>query len=93
MEDLLTLALGFGFVLMGGETVLLGVATSRARVLPRWCGFLLVAGGGAVGLLGLALLFGVRPAAVALGAGVVLGPIWLVSSYALWSRRGEAARR
>jgi hypothetical protein len=68
---------GFGFqlgiLLMGLGLVLLGVATLRARVLPRWCG------------IGLVVLV-VFSALGAYGGFVALGLIWLALGYALWSQ-------
>src|SRR5215210_8275376 len=73
---------GFGF--MAGilftslGLVLIGIATLRAGVLPRWCGFGLVA----------LVLFSVLGA---YGGFVVVGLIWLALGYALGSKKGEAA--
>jgi hypothetical protein len=61
---------------------LLGVATFRARVLPRWCGVLLVAFPAAFVLM--FTLVDYSGAARAL-----LGPYWLALGYALWSHQGE----
>ena len=55
--------------------VLLGVATLRARGLPRWCG--------------VALIFAL-PVSAALGdydGGIVFGLFWLALGYVLWSER------
>ncbi len=65
---------------------LLGVATFRARVLPRWCGILLVAFP-AVFIL-LFFLVDYSGAARAL-----FGPYWLALGYALWSERGASVRQ
>jgi hypothetical protein len=62
---------------------LLGIATFRARVLPRWCGVLLVAFP-AVFIL-MSFLVDYSGAARAL-----LGPYWLALGYALWSERGAS---
>lgn len=51
--------------------VVLGVATLRAGVLPRWCGVLLIAG------------LPVSSALEAFGGGVVLGAAWAMVGYAL----------
>jgi hypothetical protein len=65
---------------------LLGIATFRARVLPRWCGVLLIA----------------YPAIFALAfylvdfygeARVLLGLPWLALGYALWSERGASVEQ
>lgn len=58
--------------------VLMGIATLRAGVLPRWCGFGLVA-------LVVFLTLG------AYGGFVVVGLIWLALGYALWSGKSEVA--
>jgi hypothetical protein len=61
---------------------LLGVATFRARVLPRWCGVLLVA---QLPLLVFLMAF--------YGAGgLALGLVWLALGYALSSERDQAAK-
>jgi hypothetical protein len=62
-----------GILLMSLGLVLLGVATLRARVLPRWCG------------IGLVVLV-VFSALGAYGGFVALGLIWLALGYALWSQ-------
>jgi hypothetical protein len=61
---------------------LLGVATFRARVLPRWCGVLLVAF--PVVFLLVFSLVDYSGAARAL-----FGPYWLALGYALWSHQGD----
>ena len=70
---------GFGFLvgllLVSLGLVLLGVATLRARVLPRWCG---------VGLIALVLF----SALGAFGGFVVVGLLWLALGYALRSQMG-----
>lgn len=55
----------------------LGIATLRARVLPRWCGVLLLA---------YVPLFVLLLAAYGWG-GIALGLLWLALGYALLSRR------
>jgi hypothetical protein len=73
---------GYGFVagilLTSLGLVLMGVATLRAGVLPRWCGFGLVA---TVVFLALG----------AYGGFVVVGLIWLALGYALGAKESEAA--
>jgi hypothetical protein len=68
---------GFGFLLgillMSLGLVPLGVATLRARVLPRWCG---------IGLVALVVF----SALGAYGGFVAFGLIWLALGYALWSQ-------
>jgi hypothetical protein len=72
---------GFGFLLgillMSLGLVLLGVATLRARVLPRWCG---------IGLVALVVF----SALGAYGGFVAFGLIWLALGYALWSQLGTS---
>ncbi len=67
---------GFGFMvgvlLTSLGLVLMGIATLRARMLPRWCGS---------GLIALVVF----SALVAYGGFVVAGLIWLALGYALWS--------
>jgi hypothetical protein len=60
--------------------VLYGVATLRARVLPRWYGVVFI-------------IF--WPVAILLGdyAPIWIGLVWLALGYALWSRRGVAAEQ
>src|SRR5215208_7937498 len=58
-------------VLIG--SVLLGAMTLRARVLPWWCGVLLIVG---------------FPRSVAISGGIVLGIVWGLIGYALLSLRG-----
>jgi hypothetical protein len=73
---------GYGFqagiLLTSVGLVLMGVATLRAGVLPRWCGF---------GLIALVIFLALG----AYGGFVVVGLIWLALGYALWSGRIEAA--
>jgi hypothetical protein len=65
-------------VLIG--SVLLGAMTLRARVLPWWCGVLLIVG---------------FPLSVAFSAaaGIVLGIVWGLIGYALLSLRGTVEER
>jgi len=60
--------------------VLLGVATLRARVLPRWCG---------VGLIALVVF----SALGAFGGFLVVGLLWLALGYALLSQPGASVAR
>jgi hypothetical protein len=63
--------------------LLLTIATLRANVLPRWCGWALL-----VGLLGLLLNNHLLPD----GGGMILfGLIWIVLGYALWKDPGAGA--
>jgi hypothetical protein len=72
---------GFGFMVgilcMSLGLVLLGVATLRTGVLPRWCGF---------GLIALVVF----SALGAYGGFLVVGLIWLALGYALWSELGTS---
>jgi len=62
---------------------LLGIATLRARVLPRWCGVLLIA---------YFPLFGFLLSSYGWG-GVALGLLWLALGFVLWPWRGRAAEQ
>lgn len=77
------LNLFWGLVLLGwivGFT-LLGVATSRAKVLPRWCGLLLFA------YVPLGFFAGQRNDI----GGILVGLLWLALSYTLWRWRDVPA--
>lgn len=63
--------------------VLLGAATLRARVLPSWCGVLLIA------VLPLAMVVNV----IANAGGIVQGVVWALVGFALLSRGGAAAQQ
>ena len=71
---------GFGFqagiLLTSVGLVLMGIATLRVEVLPRWCGF---------GLIALVVF----SALGAYGGFVVVGLIWLALGYALWSAKSS----
>ena len=73
---------GFGFMvgvlLTSVGLLLMGIATLRAGVLPRWCGF---------GLIALVVF----SALGAYGGFVVVGLIWLALGYALWSGKSDVA--
>jgi hypothetical protein len=73
---------GFGFMsgilLTSLGLVVMGIATMRAGVLPRWCGF---------GLVALVVFLALG----AYGGFVVVGLIWLALGYALGSAKSEAA--
>jgi hypothetical protein len=56
----------------------MGVATSRAGVLPRWCGF---------GLVAMVVFLALG----AYGGFVVVGLIWLALGYALGSKESQVA--
>ena len=70
-----------GLVLSSAGFVILGVATLRARVMPRWCGVVLI--------LGLPVLWALG----GYGGGIVLGIVWLALGYALWSGRSEVVQQ
>ena len=75
------------YVPAGIGLVLMGIATMRAGVLPRWAGLLLIIGI----VLDLAVLVG-APAEMIVKLGDVVvdaAKIWIV--YALWSYKGEMA--
>ncbi len=80
-----------GLLLLAG-LVVLGIATLRARVLPRWCGAALIL---ALPLTALAgpLTGGILQARSNSGdypGVIVIGLLWLGLGYALWSRRAAA---
>jgi hypothetical protein len=62
--------------------VLFGIATFRARVLPRWSGVLLVA-------YPLLLIAGLPVD----GPLILVGLLWLALGYALWTRRDTPAEQ
>lgn len=68
--------LGFVGTLVG--FVLLGTATLRARVLPRWCGILLL-----LAVLGIPVHFALG----SYGGAILDGLVWLALGYGLWSER------
>jgi hypothetical protein len=76
LGELLTTVGGLG-ILVG--LVLYGAATLQARVLPRWCGIVLIVS------LPLTIL-------LANYGGLLFGLVWLALGYVLWSQRGQAAR-
>jgi hypothetical protein len=61
---------------------LLGIATFRASVLPRWCGLLLIA---YPAIFFLIFFFVDRSGAVR----ALFGPYWLAVGYALWFHQDE----
>jgi hypothetical protein len=62
--------------------VLLGATTLRARVLPWWCGVLLIVG------LPLSVVLDVTARG---SGGILLGMVWALVGYALWSARDMPA--
>ena len=74
--------LGFVGTLVG--FVLLGTATLRARVLPRWCGILLL-----LAVLGIPVYFALGT----YGGAILNGLVWLALGYGLWLERGTSAEQ
>ena len=74
--------LGFVGTLVG--FVLLGTATLRARVLPRWCGILLL-----LAVLGIPVHFALG----SYGGAILDGLVWLALGYGLWSERGASVEQ
>jgi len=74
--------LGFVGTLVG--FVLLGTATLRARVLPRWCGILLL-----LAVLGIPVYFDLG----SYGGAILYGLVWLSLGYGLWSERGASVEQ
>jgi hypothetical protein len=74
--------LGFVGTLVG--FVLLGTATLRARVLPRWCGILLL-----LAVLGIPVYFALG----SYGGAILNGLVWLALGYGVWSERGASVER
>jgi hypothetical protein len=74
----------FGLGLLGWLVgfVFFGIATFRARVLPRWSGLLLVA-------YPLVLSAGV----LVEGPLILVGLLWLALGYAMWTRRDMPAEQ
>lgn len=64
--------------------VLLGAATLRAGMLPRWCGVLLI-----VAVFGIPVYFALGN----YGGAMLYGLLWLALGYALWSQRGASAEQ
>src|SRR5215207_4103183 len=79
------LARTLGPLLLLTGFVLYGVATLRARVLPRWCGVVFIAA------IPVALVSSIAgPFAFMF---IVFGLIWLDLGYVLWSQRVVAAQQ
>ena len=64
--------------------VLLGATTLRARVLPRWCGVLLIIG------FPLTIVFDIATGGA---GGIVMGVVWASVGYALLSSSGASAQQ
>ncbi len=71
LEVLSSLANGLNGILMLGSTVLLGWATLRARVLPRWAAWILI-------------IVGVITAPILLVTPLPIGPIWATDTIAFF---------
>jgi hypothetical protein len=82
-ETLLTVLFASGVLGWLVGFVLFGIATFRAKVLPRWCGLLLIAY--------IPLFLFLLNYSYDLG-GIALGLLWLALGYALWTQRGTAAQ-
>jgi hypothetical protein len=79
-RDILDLLLAIGLVGMFFGFVLLGIATLRARELPRWCGMALIV------VLPISAILGNY------GGGLVFGLFWLALGYVLLVDRDIRAR-
>ena len=64
--------------------LLFGAATLRARVLPRWCGILLL-----VAVFGIPVYFALGN----YGGAILYGLVWLGLGYGLWMERGISAEQ
>jgi hypothetical protein len=82
--DALAVVFRIGALTASVGLVLLGSATLRARVLPRWCGVLLIAGSP------LPVVFDIATGVV---GGILLGIVWALVGYALLSNTGASARQ
>ncbi len=83
-REVLDLLFILGFVGSLVGFVLLGVATLRARVFPRWCGVLLI-----VAVLGIPVYFALGN----YGGAILYGLVWLGLGYGLWLERGMSAEQ
>jgi hypothetical protein len=84
-ENFLTIVFSLGLLGWLVGFPLLGVATFRAKVLPRWCGLLLMV---FFPLISLFLFF---PQSFYGPGGILVGLLWLALGYALWSWRDVSA--
>jgi hypothetical protein len=82
-------ALGLVFLLMGVTfalgTILLGFATARASVLPRWAGALILAGGPLLGFTP------PLPTSAGIVGALLLGAGYLWAGYAIWAGQPAGA--
>ena len=84
--DLVWFLLPVGALAVFVGLVLYGVATLQAKVLPRWCGIMLII---AVPVL---VALGGLSDSPAIGY-VWFGLVWLALGYLLWSERGASAEQ
>lgn len=89
-ESLFWLSFPVGALLLLAGFLLLGIATLRAGVLPRWCGVALIVALPLVAVAG--AVFG-APIDEDYPGVVVMGLIWLALGYALWARIGATSER
>jgi hypothetical protein len=82
-EPILSVRLVGGLLVLVGS-ILLGAMTIRARVLPWWCGVLLI--------VGFPLGDVLNNVAVG-GENIVFAIVWGLIGYELWSRRGQVAEQ
>lgn len=78
--------MGIGLLFVGIGFLLLGIATVRARVLPRWCGVSLI-----VAFVAVLVSLGFPASLGGYAVMVVLGFVWLALGYILWKRRSLSA--
>lgn len=89
-ESLFWLSFPVGALLLLAGFLLLGIATLRAGVLPRWCGVALIVALPLVAVAG--GVFG-APIDEDYPGVVVMGLVWLALGYALWARIGATSER
>jgi len=75
-----------GLMFVGIGFLLLGIATVRARVLPRWCGVSLI-----VAFVAVLVSLGFPASLGAYAVMIVLGFVWLALGYVLWKRQSLSA--
>jgi hypothetical protein len=78
--------MGVGLMFVGIGFLLLGIATVRARVLPRWCGVSLI-----VAFVAVLVSLGFPASLGAYAVMIVLGFVWLTLGYVLWKRQSLSA--
>ena len=82
LQELPPVWLGWGALGFLGGFMLYGVATLRAKVLPRWCGIVFIVALPAALALSIPLSF--------VSLFIVFGLAWLALGYALWLHRGAS---